>query len=489
MGTAVPTWLEAGAGAAGCALLSAGTEVAVATALASWRTGAIWPGIGAAAVAAAFAGAGYAMNCSTNPGAPPPAGGLGGETCPTGTNNKTNIEVLVNGVWTGTSVVGQPVKQLLRVEKDISGTVGYRCKFSRWDLPGEFDSGKYAGSNFRTKVVSCGLPVVPGPTPGPDAYDYRYTTPDGCSVIYKFDDAWIGSDGHPQISWKIEGAPTALMATCQTGRITGYVWSPNTTNNYVFNPEFGFGGGPGDGPLGIWKDITGALVAKLVADLLELQWPGATFRIASACEEDASGEPVDKSVERVIPARPGIPAILDRLDAIGKWTDSTTAPHGGTSMLQALKDFKQPTCERARPKGELVSVRFKSVGVSSVSGQTLRKEFRYRDLSGADQCAHANHWEGFEWEAGPVCVISKNLEWGVPQVWAASAAEGRRVIIHAAAIAGVDVSDPKHRWIVTHSTNPRYGRSGRMVPDRKALNSIWVTKRPGPDGAPEFPVR
>ncbi len=114
----------------------------------------------------------------------------------------------------------------------------------------------------------------------------------------------------------------------------------------------------------------------------------------------------------------------------------------------------------------------------------LRKKFTYRDVTGASLENHTAHWVGFEWDAGPVCVIHKGAAWGVPQVWAASAAEGKRVIRHAAAIAGVD-PDTEGEWVVTGSLNPRYGRTGRMGVLRLREGFWSVTKREGPDGLPE----
>jgi hypothetical protein len=83
-----------------------------------------------------------------------------------------------------------------------------------------------------------------------------------------------------------------------------------------------------------------------------------------------------------------------------------------------------------------------------------------------------------------VIVVSKNLSWGTPKVWAATAAEGKRVIEHAATIAGVDLNDPKHEWIVTGSADPRYGKSGRMRVDTRGGEFVRVTSRPGPSGPP-----
>jgi hypothetical protein len=111
------------------------------------------------------------------------------------------------------------------------------------------------------------------------------------------------------------------------------------------------------------------------------------------------------------------------------------------------------------------------------------KRFSYRDQSGTSREAHATHWDGFEFDAGP-WIVSCFGEWGEMQVWAASEAEGRRVIGHAASIAGIPVEDPAlSEWAVTQSANPRYGKPGRF-----RVASLWglpiVTKRRGPDGNP-----
>lgn len=117
----------------------------------------------------------------------------------------------------------------------------------------------------------------------------------------------------------------------------------------------------------------------------------------------------------------------------------------------------------------------------------LRKRFRYRDQTGRTLEEHTEHWRGFTWEAGPVCVIHKGAPWGVPQVWAASAAEGMRVLRHAGAIAGVN-PDEVGEWVITSSSSPRYGRPGTMAPKELAPGVISVTKRNGPNGLPEVAV-
>lgn len=117
----------------------------------------------------------------------------------------------------------------------------------------------------------------------------------------------------------------------------------------------------------------------------------------------------------------------------------------------------------------------------------LRKQLRYRDQSGSPVEAHTDHWRGFEWQAGPVCVIHSGHSWGSPQVWAASAAEGKRVIRHAGAIAGVD-PDLVGKWQITGSLNPRYGRTGTMLVKGLSEGAVSVTKRDGPNGLPEVSV-
>jgi hypothetical protein len=111
------------------------------------------------------------------------------------------------------------------------------------------------------------------------------------------------------------------------------------------------------------------------------------------------------------------------------------------------------------------------------------KRLMYRDQTGADQAIHAEHWRGFTFQAGPVIVCCRGF-WGQIQVWAASEAEGRRVIHHAADIADLPVDDPsKADWVVTRATAGRNGQPGTF-----RVATVWglptVTKRKGPSGPP-----
>lgn len=166
-------------------------------------------------------------------------------------------------------------------------------------------------------------------------------------------------------------------------------------------------------------------------------------------------------------------AILNRIDALAAMVDQTVRA-------------RQVVCppRRVLAQGNLVTVNFRSVAISANGNDRLRKVFRYRDQLSRPLIEHVEHWEEFQWEAGPVIVVSKGLDWGSPKVWAATAAEGKRVIGHAAVIAGVDLTDDRHQWVVTGSADPRYGQSGTMAVDDRGGEFLRVTSRPGPDGPP-----
>ena len=210
---------------------------------------------------------------------------------------------------------------------------------------------------------------------------------------------------------------------------------------------------------------------EAVAELINSVGADGEYRISSPCVRDENGD----RIETVVPFNGAINAfgvLQNRIDALA-------------GVMQAQKDLKQPICS-VKPvlTGEWVSVNFQSDAASPGGERPLRKVLRYRDQTAAPLETHLAHWESFAWDAGPVIVISKNLSWGTPQVWAASVAEGKRVISHAAQVAGVDLTDPKHDWVITGSNDPRYGRTGRMRLDTRRGTFARVTQRPGPSGLP-----
>jgi hypothetical protein len=165
--------------------------------------------------------------------------------------------------------------------------------------------------------------------------------------------------------------------------------------------------------------------------------------------------------------------IENRLDALAKMVDQS---------LRAKQQICLPT--RARPVGELVTARFRSVAPSPNSSRALRKELRYRDNAGRPEAEHVAHWLGFEWQAGPAIVRSRGAAWGEVCVWAADPAEGRRVINHAAAIAGVDLTVPEHRWFDQVARDSRTGQPGVMKVEHDQAGTPCISKRIGPSGTP-----
>jgi hypothetical protein len=111
------------------------------------------------------------------------------------------------------------------------------------------------------------------------------------------------------------------------------------------------------------------------------------------------------------------------------------------------------------------------------------KQFSYRDQVGASLEAHTEHWRTFTWQGGP-WIVAAIGPWGCCKVWASSGAEGKRVIRHAAAIAGFDPDGSEGTWIVTRDSS---GRSDtvRSFQTRRLKYGVAVTKRPGPNGFPE----
>ena len=240
--------------------------------------------------------------------------------------------------------------------------------------------------------------------------------------------------------------------------------------------------GPGDEGPNYWQDLIndfiGGLISNIVADqllsLFEPEYNGVTYRVQSVCETNDKCEPIDKAKE--VPVKTGKfdVAVMERLDAIAQ-------------LFQPLKDYKQPTCRVCPPKGDFRTITFVSDEYSPDGNNRLRKRFRYRSESSIGRDELVDHWRLFEWDAGPVCVIHSGHTWGTPQVWAASADEGKRVIQHAGREAGVDPNQVGE-WTISGSDNPRFGMPGRMRV-AKTRNGGWcITERLGSSARPEVAV-
>jgi hypothetical protein len=109
------------------------------------------------------------------------------------------------------------------------------------------------------------------------------------------------------------------------------------------------------------------------------------------------------------------------------------------------------------------------------------KRISYRDQGNTSQAGHQAHWAGFGWEAGRT-VVAYIGDWGTVQVWAASEAEGRRVVLHACSIAQIPVSGAgAGEWVVTEAKAGRNGQGGTFVVPQVGPHAV-VSKRPGPSG-------
>ena len=223
--------------------------------------------------------------------------------------------------------------------------------------------------------------------------------------------------------------------------------------------------GGSNGSLGDLAEIL--LLLQGLAGLFEQKLPAVTYSLTGICEETEEGAE-QPATSVILP-----PEILtDRLVSLGDMMPT---------LLQAHKDYKQPVCTPEKPEllGDWVTTRWISDEKMDHSGRRLRKLFRYRSQSTRNLGQLSSYWECFVWQAGPVCVRHQGAWWGDPQVWAKSADEGKRVIRHAAAEAGID-PDKTGRWAISGSRSPRYGMSGTMkIHLHKGFP--WVASRDGSD--------
>ena len=198
--------------------------------------------------------------------------------------------------------------------------------------------------------------------------------------------------------------------------------------------------------------------------------PEVTYDLSPVCnDKDSKGNKVDP-VEIAIAESPVFDALSARLDALNE-------------IQQALKDFKQPVCLNEKGDGDYRTISFISDEQSPNGDGRLRKRFRYRSKSGIELGGVVDHWKDFTFAAGPVCVKHSGSALGSPQVWAVSADEGKRVIFHAGAEAGIDPYQTG-QWTVGGSDNPRYGMPGTMRVNTKG-GYYWITARLEPDNRPE----
>ena len=206
--------------------------------------------------------------------------------------------------------------------------------------------------------------------------------------------------------------------------------------------------------------------------------PGEVWNLQGVCERDEDGNILDPQ-----------PLVQWEFAAGSAVMQSHEFLLEMDKLLQQQLDWRHLTCgESTKPElqGDWVSTGWVSIEASENSNRPLRKLFRYRSLGDRDVIALLGYWKDFQWEAGPVCVIHKGAWWGLPQVWAASEEEGKRVIRFAGVNAGID-PDTEGTWQISTSTGSRYGRTGTMtLACHKGQYHVsarddadWPTRQPG----------
>ena len=487
--------LDAAAGAATCQFLNQFGSAAVGYgtyALFAGGTGTVPMALGAAALLASNAA------CTWDPAGTPTVDDRGplGDMC-WETDGEMELDHYENGVFKGVFI--RDVRRVISsaYAYDFAGasvyTVNYE-KASGGTSIANYTAGTQSDGTVHTiawRFVSGGCVADgPGSTSNPTPYTYT-DTDSSCELTVHWEGVVTDGSGTAQPVYRIEPGGAGVRAG--GGIIQGcnfepvlYVGGggggqqPPFTIPIPDNPQPGPDGRPWWLPLveAALGGIIGAATKKILDELTKESVAGRVYRLTSVCETNDQGEPISQSREVVIPDLSLLQGAIYRLDAI-------------EYLLQGLKDFKQPICSRSKPVGNWVSVNFQSDEISIDGERPLRKLFRYRDQMASDLAAHTAHWENFVWQAGPVCVIHKNASWGTPQVWAATADEGKRVIRHAGTISGINV-DAEGEWLITSSDDPRYGQAGTMrVAVRKMKDGtrlLRISKRGGPNGLPLLPV-
>ena len=320
----------------------------------------------------------------------------------------------------------------------------------------------------------------PAPAPLPDPYVYT-DSDDGCQIQVTMLGWGVDEAGNYTPVWQMD--PILPPATARaTGGIIG---------GCNFNPVIYYDGpsgpvlppvppvpvpGPDGEPwwlsplLGALGGATALAIDKALEKLFETPIPQWQYTMRAACNYKQDGTYEDFTI--TLPKAPYQERMLQLAET-------------QLDFLQQHLLWRTPTCSGGGVgiAGDPVTVNFVSDERSPDGADFLRKRFVYFDQTGAPLEAHVTHWKDFVWEAGPACVSFEGTPMGKPQVWASTVDEAKRVITHAAAIAGVDIADGQ--WLTGTSRSTRYGKPGTMRVARFTNGNYTVTKRSGPSGNPE----
>ena len=211
------------------------------------------------------------------------------------------------------------------------------------------------------------------------------------------------------------------------------------------------------------------LIGQELERLLGPRLPEGSFTLQAPCDVDEQGNPLIQVWE--YPEQ----SVQERMLA-----HQIT----GLEALQTHLNWKTPTCDcdPTIPEGDFRTISFRSDETSPYGKSRLRKRFRYRSVSGNDLGAVVDHWKDFSFEGGPCRVRWVGGTWGSPEVWAASEAEGKRVIRHAAAEAGFDPFEVG-RWSTRLSSSTRRGVRCTVRVDTTG-GYYWITERDGSSNRP-----
>ena len=335
---------------------------------------------------------------------------------------------------------------------------------------------------------------APGPTPQPDPP----VTPDPGPVPIPDVDPGVTPIPLPGIDPGVSPSPDLLPLP--EGAFPIFPWRPPVppANDIVPTTPRGnhypIPGGPAVTPGGARADLqaiadeVGRIEAKGASSLERINTilnlldaledllgdgtlPAVTYELKGICED------VEEDADQ--PRQSWIIPETDKLDALGVRVDTIA------EMLQVHLGFKTPTCggdKRPVLKGNWISIHFESAQDSPNGERPLRKLFRYRSDSSRSHEELRAYWDEFTWDAGATIVVHKGYHWGTPKVWAASEAEGKRVIRFAATESGFD-PDTEGEWVVSSSDNSRYGMTGKMYRSYR-FGIWWLTSRNGPSELP-----
>jgi hypothetical protein len=494
----VPDWLDSAAGYATCQILSSAGSALVGTGVATLAAGGggIVP-LTLGSLSLLAAGAACAPTPVDGSIAPPAVdgcyqmtnGGYGRLSARDGVNFpnwQTFADVQpYNDV---TSISGSRVEQTgnLWTSKVTINSISQGSVEVPWEYYGSEAEASTIQWRIIPEVGTCaGESGEPIPYP-PDIHDpIPYTDP-ATSCVYNISLAGFAADiagGEASPVFKIESAPTGLRNA--GGIVGGCNFEP-----VIYQAPPGGGGPPRIGPWDpTWPDwdgngtppwldflssLAGGVLGDLIGDAIQNAFtapvPQYQYTMRAACNYKQDG--TFETYTITLPEQPWETRVLAMQEM-------------NIDFLQQHLLWKTPTCSGGGVgiAGDPVTVNFVSDEYSLDGNNVLRKRFVYFDQTGAPLEDHVTHWKDFVWEAGPACVSFEGTPMGKPQVWASSVDEAKRVITHAAAIAGVDIADGQ--WMTGTSRSTRYGKPGTMRVAKFSNGNFTVTKRSGPSGNPE----